>query len=75
MMQLARNERICIADTSLIGVIVIQNHGPGLVVLKSNDSRLELPPGQVRVLRIVGSIYLEAAKDRGSSVEFDFMPR
>jgi hypothetical protein len=53
MVQLARNDRICIADNRLA----------------------ELPPGQVRVLRIVGSIYLEAAKDRSSSIEFDFMPR
>jgi hypothetical protein len=57
-------------------MIVIQNHGPGKVVINTGyrDEVGEILPGRVRLMSINDKIHVETIDEKSALLEFEFMP-
>jgi hypothetical protein len=68
-------ERMCVGK-NIDGMIIVKNHGPGKLVIASQDwDKVEVQVGHVHIVRTPSDLYFENVDDKFSDAEFDFTPR
>lgn len=74
-MRVEANERIKIAENINSCLMLVKNHGPGEVIIKTGyHNPVELPSGQLRLVRTIDWICIEGKDKNSALLEFEFMP-